>query len=159
MRSKGLGFLFLLAALTGGLQLASAQETGIKIKKPVIAGACKICPWGAVAEIVKDAMKPYGYDVLICYNCARAEGPRIVAGAKVPPPLVDVPDIPRFQRPEPPHGPADFGATSIQNLWYAYQGSHAYAGEGPRNNLRLFAVIQSPNYLMVAAKSELVGCP
>src|SRR5262245_3998539 len=61
-------------------------ETGIAIKKPVFGGACKVCPWGAVAEIVRDAMKPYGYDVLICYHCARADAPRIVAGARRPPP-------------------------------------------------------------------------
>src|SRR6516162_3248753 len=30
-------------------------------------------------------MRPYGYEVLICYNCARADAPRIVAGAKKPP--------------------------------------------------------------------------
>jgi TRAP-type uncharacterized transport system substrate-binding protein len=29
----------------------------------VFGGACKICPWGAMAEFVQAAIKPYGYDV------------------------------------------------------------------------------------------------
>lgn len=140
-------------------QVATAQETGIKIKKPVFGGACKICPWGAVAEIVKSAMQPYGYDVQICYNCATGEAPRIVAAAKLPEPIEKwwkaFPFIPPNQSPPPPHGPVDFGATSVQNVWWAYQGTHGYTGEGPRKNLRLFAVIQSPNYLIVAAKADL----
>ena len=121
-------------------------------------GACKVCPWGALAEIVKAAMKPYGYDVQICYHCFRADAPRIVAGAKMPPPwrlgmapgIIEDSDI-----PPPPNGPVDFGATSPQILWWAYQGTHQYKGEGPRHNLRLFATIQSPNYLIVAVKSDL----
>jgi len=51
--------------------LAFAQ-TGIKQKKPVFGGACRLCPWGAMAEVVQQAMKPYGYDVQICYNCNAA---------------------------------------------------------------------------------------
>jgi TRAP transporter TAXI family solute receptor len=140
-------------------QSASAQETGIKIKKPVFGGACKICPWGAIAEIVKAALQPYGYDVQICYNCATAEAPRIVAAARVPEPVEKLwqqfPAIPPSQTPPPPHGPVEFGATSVQNLWWAYSGTHTYAGERPRSNLRLLAVIQSPNYLIVAVKADL----
>src|SRR5215471_515067 len=140
-------------------QPAPAQETGIKIKKPVFGGACKICPWGAIAEIVKASMQPYGYDVQICYNCATAEAPRIVAAARMPEPVEKLwqqfPAIPPSQTPPPPHGPVDFGATNVQNLWWAYQGTHTYAGEGPRTNLRLIAVIQSPNYLIVAVKADL----
>src|SRR5262245_13995784 len=149
-------FLFALpaAAQTPAPQKA---ETGIALKKPVFGGACKVCPWGALGEIVRDAMKPYGYDVLICYHCARADAPRIVAGAQMPPPwrtgllpgvILDS-DI-----PPPPNGPVDFGATSVQNLWWAYSGTHTYAGEGPRKNLRLIANIQSPNYLIVAVKKD-----
>jgi hypothetical protein len=59
--------MLVAAVLAGVAQVGSAQETGIKIKKPVFGGACKVCPWGAVAEIVKSAMQPYGYDVQICY--------------------------------------------------------------------------------------------
>src|SRR5215472_14161498 len=140
-------------------QPAPAQETGIKIKKPVFGGACKICPWGAIAEIVKASMQPYGYDVQICYNCATANAPRIVAGAKTPEPVERAwqafPFIAPNQYEQPPRAPVEFGATSVQNLWWAYQGTHTYTGEGPRNNLRLLAVIQSPNYLIVAVKADL----
>jgi TRAP transporter TAXI family solute receptor len=131
---------------------------GIAVKRPVFGGACKVCPWGAVAEIVQAAMKPYGYDVAICYHCARSDAPRIVAGAKRPPPwklgllpgIIADSDI-----PPPPDAPVDFGATSVQNLWWAYSGTHTYSGEGPRHNLRLIATIQSPNYLIVAVRKEL----
>lgn len=140
---------------------APAQEYGIKAKRPVIAGACKVCPWGALAEVVKTAMQPYGYDVQICYNCATSEGPREVAGALRPGDIQrayqSFPMIPRDQMPPPPNAPVDFGATSVQNLWFAYQGTHAFARdkEGPRKNLRLLAAIQAPNYLIVAARSDL----
>jgi TRAP transporter TAXI family solute receptor len=157
--SAGCLLLVLLPSLVGAVKLARAQETGIRIKKPVFGGACKICPWGAVAEIVKAAMQTYGYDLQICYNCATADAPRIVAGAKMPEPIEkwwkQFPSIPPSQSPPPPHGPVDFGATSVQNLWWAYQGTHTYAGEGPRKNLRLLATIQSPNYLIVAVKADL----
>jgi len=155
----------LLLACAIGVRIVTAQTTvqsyGVRAKRPVIAGACKICPWGAVAEIVKTAMKPYGYDVQICYNCATSEGPRMVAGALTPGPIERAyqgfPMIPRDQMPPPPDAPVDFGATSVQNLWNAYQGTHAYGNdkEGPRKNLRLLATIQAPNYLIVAAKSDL----
>src|SRR5882724_8235255 len=136
----------------------ATTATGISLKRPVFGGACKVCPWGAVAEIVKAAMVPYGYDVLICYHCFRADAPRIVAGAKMPPPsrtgmapgIIADSDI-----PSPPDGKVDFGATSVQNLWWAYEGTHQYSGEGPRHNLRLIATIQSPNFLLVAVKSDL----
>ena len=128
---------------------------GIAVKRPVFGGACKVCPWGAVAEIVRDAMRPYGWDVQICYHCFRADAPRIVAGAKHPPPwktgffpgaILDS-DI-----PPPPDAPVDFGATSVQNLKWAYEGTHAYSGEGPRHNLRLIATIQAPSWLIVAVR-------
>ncbi len=133
----------------------SPEPLGIAVKRPIFGGACKVCPWGALAEIVRDSMAPYGWDVRICYHCARADAPRIVAGAKKPPPwktgmlpgIIADSDI-----PPPPDGPVDFGATSIQNLWWAYQGTHAYVGEAPRRNLRLIANIQAPNWLIVAVR-------
>lgn len=45
------------------VETGSAPTTGIKVKRPVFGGACKLCPWGALGEIVKQAMQPYGYDV------------------------------------------------------------------------------------------------
>src|ERR1035437_3302352 len=66
---------------------AGAQKTGYASKKPVFGGACRTCPWGSIAEIVKAAMQPYGYDIQICNTCAG--GPRearMVAGAMMPTP-------------------------------------------------------------------------
>jgi len=137
----------------------SAQETGIKNKRPVFAGACKVCPWGAVAEIVKGALQPYGYDLQICSSCAQSEGPRLVAGSRMPSPpnpaVEAALQLSPNQRYPLPGGPVELGATSVQNLWRAYEGKGAYATEGPRRNLRLLATIQAPNYLIVAVKSEL----
>ena len=62
--------------------------------------------------------------------------------------------LPPNQRYPLPDGPVDFGATSVQNLYRAFEGKGAYATEGPRRNLRLLATIQAPNYLIVAVKSE-----
>jgi len=136
---------------------ASQPAIGIAARKPVLGAACKVCPWGVVAEIVRTAMKPYGYDVQICYHCARADAPRIVAGAQMPPPYRGgIPGvILDSDVPPPPNAPVEFGVTSLQNAWWAYEGSHTYAGDGPRKNLRLIATIQSPNYVIVAAKAEL----
>jgi TRAP transporter TAXI family solute receptor len=137
-------FLLLIAGIP-----AAAQETGIQIKKPVFGGACKACPWGAMAEIVKSAMRPYGYEVQICYTCSGADAVRIVAGARIgpaPKPESDTP-IP------PPKGPVDFGATAVHFLWAACQGTGMYAADGPMKNLRLLANIQDPLYLMVAVRA------
>ncbi len=141
-----LSALTLYAAMSGS---AVAQSTGIEIRKPVFGGACKACPWGAMAEIVKSAMQPYGYDVQICYTCSGMDAPRIVAGAKRGP----------APRPEsatpipPPDGPVDFGATAVHFLWEAYRGIGRYATDEPMKNLRLLANIQDPLYLVVAVKA------
>jgi TRAP transporter TAXI family solute receptor len=146
-----------LVAIT--LVFANAQQLGIKAKKPILGAACKVCPWGALGEIVKQALQTYGYDVQICYHCFRADAPRIVAGAKLPPPweetVKNFPMIARSDIPPPPNGPVEFGVTNINNVRWAYAGTHVYSGEEPRKNLRLFAVIQSPSYLIVAARADL----
>jgi uncharacterized protein len=132
------------------LNLAIAQETGILIKKPVFGGACPSCPWGAMAEIVKAAMQPYGYEVQICYTCSGMDATRIVAGAKKGP----APPSNSNTLPPPPNGPVDFGATAVHFLWSAYEGSHEYAADRPMKNLRLLAKIQDPMYLIVAVKTK-----
>jgi hypothetical protein len=55
-----------------------------------------------------------------------------------------------------PQGPLDFGATSVELLQYAYLGIHDFAKdpEGPRQQLRLVANIQTPNYFMVAVTAK-----
>src|SRR5437867_5346407 len=100
----------------GGNPQAAPAKTGYALKKPVFAGACKSCPWGSIADIVKTAMQFYGYDVQICYQCARE---RNVADAKMPPSpeqlARDVPsdfEMPAYLSPPPPNGPVDFGATA-----------------------------------------------
>ena len=87
MRSRLAATLALLAGLSISGGVASAQEFGIKVKKPVFGGACKVCPWGAMGDIVKKALQSYGYDVQVCYNCSGADAPRIVGDAKMPPPI------------------------------------------------------------------------
>ena len=140
------------AARGGG----AAPQTGIAAKRPVFGGACKICPWGAMAEVVQAAMKPYGYDVQICYNCNAADAPRIVSEARLPPPYKPDPVVPEILAPRnvPGLGPIDFGAVAIQFLRNAYRGTGLYAKEKPRTNLRLIANIQDPSYVLVAAKAE-----
>jgi uncharacterized protein len=135
---------------------AGRPAMGIAAKKPVFGGACKICPWGAMAEVVQAAMKPYGYDVQICYNCNAAEAPRIVSEARVPPPYKPDPVVPEILAPRnaPGLGPIDFGATAVQFLRSAYRGRGVYAKEKPRTNLRLIANIQDPSYVLVAARAE-----
>jgi hypothetical protein len=71
----------LLAAQTGVV-----YATGIVVRKPVFGEACKLCPCGAMGQVVKNAMQFYGYDVQLCYNCNAADSTRIVAGIRVPPP-------------------------------------------------------------------------
>jgi len=138
------------------LAIASVAQTGIKEKKPVFGGACRLCPWGAMAEVVQAAMKPYGYDVQICYNCNAIDAPRIVGEARTPPPYRPDPAVPELLAPRnaPGLGPVDFGAVAIQFLRDAYRGVGMYSKDKPRKNLRLIANIQDPSYVLVAAKAE-----
>jgi len=144
--------ILLLLAIT----FFAGAQTGIKDKKPVFGGACRLCPWGAMAETVQAAMKPYGYDVQICYNCNAADAPRIVSEARTPPPYRPDPAVPEILAPRnaPGLGTIDFGAVAIQFLRNAYRGTGPYAREKPRTNLRLLANIQDPSYVLVAAKAE-----
>lgn len=142
-------------ALLAAVALSGGQDD-VKQKRPVFGGACRLCPWGAMAEVVQAAMKPYGYEVRICYNCNAADAPRIVSEARTPPPYKPDPAVPEILAPrnEPGLGKIDFGATAIQFLRNAYKGSGPYAREAPRANLRLIANIQDPSYVMVAAKKS-----
>jgi TRAP transporter TAXI family solute receptor len=163
MRKVLLPIAGLLVVLLAAMMVANAQPaggvptTGIKLKKPVLGGACKICPWGALGEIVQTAMRPYGYDVQMCYNCNFAAAPLIVADAKMPPPYQPDPNVPEILAPRnvPGLGAVDFGVTSAGSVWSAYRGVGGYANEKPKTNLRLIANIQAPSYLIVAARAEL----
>jgi uncharacterized protein len=135
---------------------AASGQTGIPGRKPVFGGACRVCPWGAMAEVVQAAMTPYGYDVQICYNCNAVDAPRIVGDARTPPPYKPDPAVPEILAPRnvPGLGAVDFGAVAIQFLRSAYKGTGMYAKDKPRTNLRLIANIQDPSYVLVAAKAE-----
>jgi uncharacterized protein len=143
-------FAWLVASCVAMATPVTAQEIGIAVKKPVFGGACKDCPWGAMAEIVRAAMRPYGYDVQVCYTCSGMDAPRIVAGAKKGP----APGPRARTAIQPPDGPVDFGATAIHFLWEAYQGTGKYASDRPMTQLRLLANIQDPLWLVVAVKKD-----
>ncbi len=128
-------------------------RTGFDVKRPVFASACPDgCPWGELGEFVRDAMTPYGYDVVLCRNCNRAEGPRVVAGRTYPPPLD--PREAAVGTTERVDAPVDFGVTESGLLAAAYDGRGAYAKDGPYRNLRLIAKIEDPMYLLAAVKKD-----
>src|SRR5262245_51305955 len=58
---------------------AGSQAYGIAVKRPVLQAACRYCPWGALADIVKKMMVPYGYDVAVCHTCSGQDALRTVA--------------------------------------------------------------------------------
>jgi uncharacterized protein len=128
-------------------------KTGFAIKKPVFASACPhACPWGELGEFVQEAMRRYGYDVVLCRNCNRTEGPRIVAGAKLPPQLTPL-DLAVGTNVRV-NAPVDFGVTESGFLAWAYNGRYTYAKDGPYKNLRLIARIDDPTYLLAAVKKD-----
>jgi len=134
----------------------TAPATGISNKAPVFGGACKLCPWGAMAQVVRNAMRFYGYDVKICYNCNAVDSTRIVSGARLPPPYKKDPAVSEAMAPYNAEGlgPVDFGSTAQQFLCDAYHGTGPYAKDPPMKNLRLLANIQAPWFLVVAAKAD-----
>jgi len=131
-------------------------QTGVAVRRPVFGGACKICPWGAIGEVLVRMMEPYGYEVQMCFNCNQVNAPRIVSEARLPPPYV--PDSVVIKALAPPNaaglGTVDFGATSLQFLVQAYNGSGPYAQDRSMKNLRLIANIESPNYVLVAINKK-----
>lgn len=128
--------------------------TGYATKRLVLASACpEACPWGELGEFVRDAMEEEGYEIILCRNCNRAEGPRIVANASLPPPLVEG-DI-RHGTTTRVKAPIDFGITEASMMAWAYRGEHIYAKDGPQEHLRLIARIEDPTYLLVAIRPGL----
>lgn len=137
---------------------ASPDEISVAAKRPFFAGTCTICPWGQMAQIIKAAMAPYGYDVQLCHHCGGSDGPRYMGDKEVTPPR----DESRRADMEArgiimalsPAVPPDFGVTIHEWLRWAYDGTHYYEGEGPRQNLRVIAALQNPWYLIAAATKE-----
>jgi uncharacterized protein len=144
-----------MALITQNIQ---AQETidvgktGWDVKRPVMAAACESgCPWGELGDFIKESMKPYGYSVILCRNCNRWYGPRLVSENDFPPPLdeINLEDGVNVRV----NAKVDFGVTSSAMLSNAY--NETLAGKGPYRNLRLIAKIEDPFYYLVAVKKEL----
>ena len=144
---------FLVLALAGRTLRPTAQSNGYAAKRPIFGGACPACPWGAMGDIVKAALKPYGWDVQVCYYCAGGPREARLVSAKA---MATPPQNPTAAALPTPQGPLDFGATSVELLQYAYLGIHDFARdkEGPRKQLRLLANIQTPNYFMVGVNTK-----
>jgi len=134
-------------------KLVDIGPTGIDIKKPVFAGACKACPWGVLGFVTQEALKPYGYDVKVCWVCWSNFGPREMADKTkpvVPPGAEENPYV-----EPPPDAVPDISATSEINLIEAWNGEGAYAPDHKkRQNYRIIAAIQQPNLLMLAANKK-----
>jgi uncharacterized protein len=156
---RATGLAFISAVLAFGCLPAFAQQTidvgktGWANKRPVVAAACPNgCPWGEIGEFLQEVMKPLGYDVILCRNCNRDRGPRLVSGASLPPPL-DALDA-RTGTTTRFDAPVDFGITASGILASAWRGEGGYANGGPYSNLRLIAKIEDPTFLLVAVKAS-----
>ena len=141
----------LLIVTLAAQQPVDVGATGWDVKKPVIAGACETgCPWGELGDFIREAMKPYGYSVIICRNCNRTYGPRLVSEHDFPPPL-DEANLHDGVTTRV-NARVDFGVTSSAMLSTAYH--NKLAGKGPYRNLRLIAKIEDPFYYLIATKKE-----
>jgi uncharacterized protein len=138
------------------LKLVDIGPTGIAVKRPVFAGACKACPWGVLALVTQTAMKQYGYDVRICFVCWSEYGPREMADRTKPVfPDIGPDDAVRTYVENPPDAIPDISATSENNLIAAWNGTGQYAKDHKqRRNYRVIAVVHQPNFLMLAAKKS-----
>jgi TRAP-type uncharacterized transport system substrate-binding protein len=135
--------------------LKDAQGYGIAAKQPVFAGACKACPWGILATVTAEALKPYGYDVKICWICWSSYGPRQMAD-KTKPVMLPPEEIhdPEYVEP-PPDAVPDISATSESNLIDAWDGTGAYAKDHKqRHNYRIIAAVQTSTYMIAAASRK-----
>ena len=120
-------------------------KTGWDVKRPVMAAACDAgCPWGEIGNFVRESMEPYGYSVILCRNCNKSYGPRLVSENDYPPPLDE--DNLRVGVNVRVNARVDFGVTSSAFLTRAYKDSY--------KNLRLVAKIEDPYYLLLAARKE-----
>jgi len=156
MKAKFTAIAFIVTLLGAAFAAAPsyAQGTeayGYAAKRPVIGGACVYCPWGALADVVKEAMSHYGYNVAVCYNCARVDGPRQVAAREIPKPLDESDNF--HHSPQPPNAPLDFGVSGGQRVYWAYKGKYDYVKD-PRPNLRVIARIDQPSYTIIAVTKK-----
>lgn len=143
--------IVLLAANLAAQDTMDIGKTGWAVKRPVMAAACDCgCPWGELGDFVQEPMKPFGYSVILCRNCNRSYGPRLVSEHDYPPQLdsINLEDGVNVRV----NAPVDFGATSSAMLSAAYNGK--LAGKGPYRNIRLIAKIEDPFYYLFAVKKE-----
>jgi TRAP-type uncharacterized transport system substrate-binding protein len=144
-RLLALAALVLASAPAFAQQTVDVGKTGWANKRPVVAAACPHgCPWGEIGEFVQEAMKPLGYEVILCRNCNRDRGPRLVSTASLPPEL-DALDA-RTGTTTRFDAPVDLGITASGILAGAYKGQYG--------NLRLIAKIEDPTFLLVAVKAS-----
>ena len=134
-------------------KLVDIGPTGINVKRPVFAGACKACPWGVLASITQTALSHYGYDVKICWVCWSNFGPRQIGDKTKPTLPPGAEENPYIEAP--PNAVPDISATSEINLMDAWNGEGAYAADHKkRQNYRIIAVVQQPNFFMLAATKK-----
>jgi uncharacterized protein len=157
VRFRTFVFGIFISILLQPFNLIQAQEsinlgkTGWELKKPVMAAACETgCPWGEIGDFVKEAMEPYGYSVILCRNCNRWYGLRLVSENDFPPAL-DEANL-RDCVTNRVNARIDFGVTSSAMLTSTY--NNKLAGEGPFHNLRLIAKLEDPFYYLIAVKKE-----
>jgi TRAP-type uncharacterized transport system substrate-binding protein len=126
-----------------------AEPYGVAAKRPVLQAACHHCPWGALGDVLKKIMAPYGYDVAICYSCSGVDSVRFVSRRLIAAEISDR----QFAEGtlDRPDAAIDFGITQAERVRAGYEGAGPYKADGPLKNLRVIARIESPAYLMVAA--------
>jgi uncharacterized protein len=149
--AAALFFNILFLCSTHAQENIDVGKTGWDVKRPVMAAACESgCPWGELGDFVKESLSPYGYSVILCRNCNRSYGPRLVSKHDFPPPLdeINLEDGVNVRV----DAQVDFGVTSSAMLSAAYNGTPA--GKEPFSNLRLIAKLEDPFYYLVAVKKE-----
>jgi uncharacterized protein len=135
-------------------QASSGSGYGIASKKPVFGGACKACPWGILAMVTRDSLAYYGYDTKVCWVCWSTFGPREMAD-RTKPVMPDVGNSNPLDIEPPPDAVLDIAATSEINLDDAWDGVGAYAADNKkRQNYRVIAAVQQPNWLIAAAAQK-----
>ena len=143
--------VILLESVLTAQETIDVGKTGWDVKRPVLAAACETgCPWGELGDFIQESMKPLGYSVILCRNCNRFYGPRLVSERDYPPPLdeINLEDGVNVRV----NAQIDFGVTASSMLSAAYKGK--FAGKGPFTNLRLIAKIEDPFYYLVAVRKE-----
>lgn len=132
-------------------------DYGLSVKKPVFAGACKACPWGQLAIVTKQALQPYGYDVLICWTCATSIGPRNMADKDDEQQQVNPASTSPFRAyiEITPKRIPDISATNESALIDAWNGRGPYAPDNKtRRNYRVVANLLSPTFYAVAVAAR-----